>query len=302
VAIRSSRVNGFSIKTSLLGDSGRASNGLSIGSTNRGLIKKNPLGHSGGGINYEDVDLELTLTPEESLRLTDLEKANGVTQYGDRVFVPYDKGADLIEENGNIVLPNYFSKIQFYVDWSPRAVHLIRNNRNARVQGAQHYFTDALTYSFLGFYSPTFRMGNGGVFDVGGSPVNSVFYSDKRVLIAILASRLLRFVFRAFLNHSINLQVEEVNASPLVDISRETCDELSQYVERIVVKQKLELSYDYASNEQLEIDRLVYEAYGLNEDDIREVENWYARRYPALAAAQRANLERKLAREQEAAS
>lgn len=59
--------------------------------------------------------------------------------------------------------------------------------------------------------------------------------------------------------------------------------------------------YDYASNEQIEIDRLVYEAYGLNEDDIREVENWYARRYPALAAAQRANLERKLAAEKETA-
>jgi len=35
---------------------------------------------------------------------------------------------------------------------------------------------------------------------------------------------------------------------------------------------------------------LVYKAYGLNEKDITEVENWYARRYPKLSAAQKANL------------
>ena len=38
------------------------------------------------------------------------------------------------------------------------------------------------------------------------------------------------------------------------------------------------------------IDKLVFVAYGLNEHDIREVENWYARRYPRLVAAQKENL------------
>ena len=37
------------------------------------------------------------------------------------------------------------------------------------------------------------------------------------------------------------------------------------------------------SNEQKEIDKLVYEMYGLNDNDIKEVETWYARRYPKLA-------------------
>jgi hypothetical protein len=41
--------------------------------------------------------------------------------------------------------------------------------------------------------------------------------------------------------------------------------------------------YDYMSNKQKEIDNLVYEMYGLNTNDIREVETWYARRYPKLA-------------------
>ena len=43
-------------------------------------------------------------------------------------------------------------------------------------------------------------------------------------------------------------------------------------------------------NEQIEIDKFVYEAYGLTAEDVQEVENWYARRYPKLSAAQKANL------------
>ena len=297
VPVRTLELNSVMVKKSLLGDSGRASNGLSIGSTNRGLIKKNPNAHSRGGTSYEEVEMSETLNPQESLSLSSQEKLNGVSSYEHRVYVPYDKGADLIEEDGIIILPNYYAPVQFFVKWSPTAVEAIKTNRNARIQGAQHYFTDALTYSFLGFYSPTFRLGNGGVFDVGGSPVNSFFYSNKRILLSILSSKLLRFIFRAFLNHSINLQVEEVNAAPLVEIDPTLADRLTQLVDRIIQQQKTNLSYDYASNEQIEIDRLVYEAYGLNDDDIQEVENWYARRYPALAAAQRANLERKLAAE-----
>jgi len=52
-------------------------------------------------------------------------------------------------------------------------------------------------------------------------------------------------------------------------------------MKRIVKKQNPR--YDYMSNEQKEIDKLVYEMYGLNADDIEEVETWYARRYLKLA-------------------
>ena len=58
----------------------------------------------------------------------------------------------------------------------------------------------------------------------------------------------------------------------------------------IIIKQKAKTHYDYASHEQIEIDKLVYEAYGLNANDIEEVENWFIRRYPKLSAAQKENL------------
>ncbi len=296
VPVRSLIFNGTQVGISSLGDSGHTNNGLSIGSSNRDLIKRNPLGHSGGGIVYEPVDLSLTLTSQESLSLSISEQKTGVDSYGKRVFVPYDKGANVIKSDDTLVLPNYYAPIQFYVDWSPSAVHRIQSNPNSRVQGAQHYFTDALTYSFLGVYSPTFRLGNGGVFDVGGSPVNSIFYKNKRTLLAVLASKFLKFIFRAFLNHSINLQVEDVNSAPLVRLTARDEALLAGLVSEIVEQQKQYPHYDYASNEQLEIDRLVYKAYGLNEADIKEVEDWYARRYPKLATAQRRALAAKQGR------
>jgi hypothetical protein len=49
VPVRTVNLNANEVSTSLLRDSGRASNGLSIGSSNRGLIKRSPHGYSGGG-------------------------------------------------------------------------------------------------------------------------------------------------------------------------------------------------------------------------------------------------------------
>lgn len=43
-------------------------------------------------------------------------------------------------------------------------------------------------------------------------------------------------------------------------------------------------------HKQLEIDKLVCGAYSLNQYDVQEVEIWYARRYPKLSAAPKANL------------
>jgi hypothetical protein len=57
-------------------------------------------------------------------------------------------------------------------------------------------------------------------------------------------------------------------------------------VRTIIEEQKQNPGYDYMSNEQKEIDRVVGELYGLNEEDIREIELWYCRRYPKLAEAQ----------------
>lgn len=57
-------------------------------------------------------------------------------------------------------------------------------------------------------------------------------------------------------------------------------------VASIIEKQEAEPRYDYWNHEQKDIDTLVYELYGLDAAQIREVEIWYCRRYPRLAQAQ----------------
>lgn len=71
-----------------------------------------------------------------------------------------------------------------------------------------------------------------------------------------------------------NLEINSINSVKIEEL-----------VQKIVLKQMQNPHYDYASKEQLEIDCLIYEAYGLNEEDVQEVENWYARRYPKLVQA-----------------
>src|SRR5439155_17618947 len=112
----------------------------------------------------------------------------------------------------------------------------------------------------------------------------------------VCASRLVKFQLKAYVGHTVHAQVDELKEAfiPAADLKGVACQ-----VRAIAEKQHAKPRYDYASNEQLEIDRLVYAAYGLSEADIREVEDWYARRYPSLAQAQRRALAAKRGKTEE---
>jgi hypothetical protein len=99
------------------------------------------------------------------------------------------------------------------------------------------------------------------------------------LLLGILCSRSLRYFFKSFKAHTIESPEGQMMELP-IPLNN---NKIKQIVETIIEKQKAINNYDYFSNEQKEIDRIVYELYGLNEDDIQEVEYWWARRYPKLA-------------------
>ena len=101
--------------------------------------------------------------------------------------------------------------------------------------------------------------------------------------IGLCASSLFKFQIKAYIGHTVHAQVDELKEA---SIPLDLPNGIDGLVFELCKQQRQYPRYDYASNEQLEIDRLVYQAYGLNEADIREVENWYARRYPKLAQAQ----------------
>ena len=88
---------------------------------------------------------------------------------------------------------------------------------------------------------------------------------------------------KCFIGHTVHCQVDELKeANLLID----PMPDVELLVEKIIQKQNKDFKYDYASNEQREIDKLIYKAYGLSNADIDEIEMWYCRRYSKLAEAQ----------------
>lgn len=221
--------------------------------------------------------------------------------FGGRYIAPYDKGGESDSEEG--WMPNYHVPTNYFIDWSEWAVErmktLTTRARNrargeaggddrlaSRFQNADTYFTDGITFSSRGVYAPTFRVNSGSVYDKESSGVFPAL--DRLDAVAQASSKLGKFLLKGLIQQTVSMDVDALKELPLSPGFSAT----REFVQRLIVRQKENPAYDYASHEQLEIDRLVYEAYGLNRHDIAEVETWYARRYPKLVAAQRTNLKR----------
>jgi type I restriction-modification system DNA methylase subunit len=263
--------------------------------------------------SYRDISIyrEFVLKPEEILRISsdDALRKKAIKRgfhkskseddfdsdlwFGGRYILPYDKGGAGDIENG--WLPNYNIPTEYFIDWSTESLKLMstltikqRNrienkpggsdNLCAVIRNPETYFQEGLTFSWTGFYAPTYRLAAVGPYDHGSS---DIFFDElsKYFVMGILCSKLGKYLARNVVNHTVNFGVDDVKEIllPASEVS-----EIRKSVQKICSKQENNKYYDYMSNEQKEIDQLVYKAYGLNEYDIQEVEKWYARRYPKL--------------------
>jgi len=269
------------------------------------------------GSNYQEVDLNLALKEnelekirnDEELRLDVIE--NGICTnpehnthqhryFGSRYFIPYDKGGASDSEEG--WLPNYYVPTPYFIDWSEQAVRRMKkltiadirkkNNKQipanreyykdqiaAVLRNKEFYFKEGITFSIVGLYSPTFRIGNKTIFDVRGSHVFSKIY-NLYYLLGVTSSKLIKYIFKNYIIHSVGSEIDKIKE---IVINTDNMNKIIDIISSIIQKQKQNLKYDYTTNEQIEIDKLVYEMYNLNEEDIEEVGNWYFRRYPKLA-------------------
>ncbi len=234
--------------------------------------------------SYNIINKALLLNFEECQTLSTDEKMNGFNdkKFNRRYFVPYDKGGASDTNDG--WLPNYYVPTEYYIDWRKQSVDEMKLLTGHRHDNPSYYFKTGITFSITGVYAPTFRFSSGGIFDVKGSFIDSLV--DISFFLGIVASKLSKYFSKCLIYHSVDMQVDAIKEIPnVLDYIHQS--EIKKLVNKIKQKQDSNPRYDYANNEQIEIDRLVYEAYGLNEEDIQEVENWYARRYPKLVEAQR---------------
>ena len=319
VPVRTVNMNGRSVRLVKLGDIAEVKVGLQTGDNDAYLFQKRDARGSYRPIEeYEEFlltedDLE-RIRSDETLRLDVIH--HGISKddptspcyFDGRYIAPYDKGGESDSDEG--WMPNYWVPTNYFIDWSEAAVTAIetvtiadayRRKGKPVPSGKPHYettvaglirnpdfyFKVGITFSDTGFYAPTFRMNSVGTFDVMGMTLFTD--TDSEQFCGFLSSKMTRFFVKNCVNSTVHTQVEGLKPLPFPKpwLAR---GQIAELIQAVVAQQRADPRYDYASNEQLEIDRLVYEAYGLNEADIREIEDWYARRYPALAAAQKRNL------------
>ncbi len=228
----------------------------------------------------------LILDNESAISLSTNEKENGVK--GKKCFVSFEMGKSSDADAG--LLPNYFQMADnIYIDWSEAGVAGMKSESHSDLANKEFRFLNLdgqISFSTTGQYAPTFRVATGLVFLNKASRLFINYKESQLKWLGILNSKIFRYFSANFSNHSVEFGIEDLK-SILVYSQISSIDSI---VNSIIKKQKENHLYDYASHEQIEIDKLVYEAYGLNAEDVQEVENWYARRYPKLAAAQKANL------------
>lgn len=240
-------------------------------------------GVRGGAVRggYIEVSPDNAFNLDEIETLSPKEKSDGIKiddRIHDKHFVPLDKpGASDIEGK---ILNQYYRPVEFYVNWSSEAVSAMKGSKQGRFQGSSHFFLKGITYSRVGIYSPTFRLGHGGVFDVNASGIFCDVFS-REFLLGVLCSKLIKYFLKVFINHSVSTQVDSIKEIRIAIPKIEQVKAIESKVTEIVELQKKQRNYDYY-NEQESLDKMVYALYGLTDVEIEEVENWYARRYPKL--------------------
>ncbi len=308
IPVRTVRFNEKDVRLIKLGDIAEVKQGLSTGD-NAEYLFQNPVAR-GKYRSIEDYreflladdDLE-RIRSDDVLRSKIIQKGISKTDkkssryFGGRYITPYDKGGESDSDDG--WMPNYWVSTNYFIDWSEWAVKRMRTLTIGERDGTardtvcavfrspDRYFTKGVSFSRTGIYAPTFRFGSSSPFDTEGS---MLFFPESVVLedvIGYCASRLVKCQLKAFIGHTVHTQVDELKEA-FLPVTKAAA--VAAKVLKITKTQRVTPRYDYASNEQLEIDKLVYESYGLERTDIAEVETWYARRYPKLAVAQRRNL------------
>jgi hypothetical protein len=234
----------------------------------------------------ENVPQEQILEDDSAIAINTTQKENGIK--GSRHYISFEMGKSSDSDSG--LLPNYYqTHDNIYIDWSINGVSGMKNEAHSDLANKEFRFLSLesqISFSTTGQYAPTFRIATGLLFLNKASRLFLNFTENQLKWLGILNSKLFRFFSSNFINHSVEFGIEDLKSI----IVGYDYPKMEKYVSSIIKKQKTNPRYDYASHEQIEIDKLVYESYGLNAEDVQEVENWYARRYAKLSAAQKANL------------
>lgn len=306
-------MNGKDIQIVKLGEIADVKQGLATGD-NQAYLFQNP--EARGKYRSIDDKKEFILTDEDinkihvnqqlrqEIILHGISKDNekSTRYFGGRYIIPYDKGGE--SDAGEGWMPNYYVPTNYFIDWSEWAVERMRtltiaeriviNDEDKAIskkyetqvaavfRNIETYFKRGISFSDTGYYAPTFRIGCSGVYDVMGMTI-FMNNNDEYFMLGLLSSKLMKFMIKNFINHTVHTQVEGLKATCItMNYDMSIRNEIVDLVSCIIMKQKENRKYNYALFEQVKIDLLVFKLYNLTEKEVLEVTDWYSRRYPRI--------------------
>ena len=207
--------------------------------------------------------------------LTEDEKKNGIDKSKPH-YVPYDKG----DKDGN----RWYLETPFVIDWSKKAVKILQTDPKARWQGYDFYFKEGLCWSDINTIYIKCRLKSNSVHDVKSM---SLFGLTEKIpeycIISIINSTFVSEFVEDFINNTQTFQINDARQLPIIIPNEKQLSEFKYLFDKAVKIKKLQFSNQISKEEaeeklnpiQEQLDKLVYELYGLTGEEINIVENFY---------------------------
>jgi len=212
--------------------------------------------------------------------LTEDEKKNGIDKLKPH-YVPYDKG----DRDGN----RWYLETPFVIDWSKDVVKWLHENSGKKGQGMpvvrnpQFYFKEGFCWSDINTIYIKCRLKSNSVHDVKSM---SLFGLTEKIpeyyIISIINSTFVSEFVEDFINNTQTFQINDARQLPIIIPNEKQLSEFKDLFDKAVRIKKLQFSNQIIKEEavkklnliQEQLDKMVYELYGLPDNEIKIVEEF----------------------------
>ena len=240
--------------------------------------------------NIEEVAKKNTIPISKLSSLTKEEKINGIKvldPHSDRYFVPFDKGGEQDTAGGE--LNNFYKPVDYWIDWSEEVVRTLKKrnkwpsgtSKKPRVQNTKYYFQQGIVCTVTGLYAPNYYLSFGGVF---GHKANLILPFDKgltKFLLILLSSHLNRYLAKTFICNTIDFSTDYFNELPIVIPTKAQLKKANDIFDNVIqLKKKHYGQRGLTVKVNKLVEPFVNTLYGLDKEDVLEIQTWFKRRYP----------------------
>ncbi len=208
--------------------------------------------------------------------LSDDERKNGIIN--EATFVPYDKG----DKDGN----RWYLDTPYLIDWSKSNVFFLKSNSGKKgsgmpvVRNQNFYFREGFCYSDIKTFFIRCRLKGRSIHDVKSMSLFPIVDTlPYYYIISIINSRVIAQIINSFMNNTPSFQINDCRSIPIPVPSAEILSFIKSCFDRAVAIQKEYFAKIITVTErdkqlediQAQIDEMVYELYGLTEEEVRNI-------------------------------